>query len=189
MFKCEDVVIKFINLMPLLCILSAIIWNVRFIRDFNDWEMDEGLHFLRILGANTPPMDVGDWMRWKLKPNGVFDIWSFYNKLRDSPSTVFPWKAIWRAKATRRVSFFVWCVAWNKILTGDNLRLRRLVFVDWCIICRHCGATVDHLLPHCEMAYWLWSFVFITFGLSWVIPRSIPDLLFGWWNWMGKHSS
>ena len=81
--------------------------------------MDEGLHFLHILGANTPPMDVGDQMRWKLKPNGVFDIWSFYNKLRDSPSTVFPWKAIWRAKAPRRVSFFVWCVAWNKILTGD----------------------------------------------------------------------
>ena len=128
-------------------------------------------------------------MRWKLKPNGVFDIRSFYNKLRDSPSTVFPWKAIWRAKAPRQVSFFVWCVAWNKILTGDNLRLRRLVFVNWCIMCRHCGETVDHLLLHCEMAYRLWSFVFITFGLSWVIPRSIPDLLFGQWNWLGKHSS
>ena len=165
------------------------IWNVRFIRDFNDWEMDEGLHFLRILGANTPPMDLGDRMRWKLKPYWVFDIRSFYNKLRDSPSIVFPWKAIWRAKAPRRVSFFVWCVVWNKSLMGDNLRLRRLVFVDWCIMCRHCGETVDHLLLHCEMAYRLWSFVFITFGLSWVIPRSIPDLLFRWWNWMGKHSS
>ena len=32
---------------------------------------------------------------------GVFDIRSFYNKLRDSPSTVFPCKAIWRAKAPR----------------------------------------------------------------------------------------
>ena len=39
------------------------------------------------------------------------------------------------------------------------------------------------------MAYRLWSFVFRTFGLSWVIPRSILDLLFGWWNWLGKHSS
>ena len=122
--------------------------------------MDEGLHFLRILGANTPPMDAGDQMRWKLKPNGVFDIRSYYNKLRDSLST------IWRVKAPRRVSFFVWCVDWNKILTGDNLRLRRLNFVDWCIMCRHCGETVDHLLLHCEMAYRLWSFVFITFGLS-----------------------
>ena len=56
-------------------------------------------------------------------------------------------------------------------------------------MCRHCGETLDHLLLHCEMAHRLWSFVLITFGLSWVIPRSIPDLLFGWWNWVGKHSS
>ena len=91
--------------------------------------MDEGLHFLRILGANTPPMDVGHRMRWKLKLNGEFDIRSYYNKLWNSPSIVFPWKAIWKVKAPRRVSFFVWCVAWNKIQTGDNLRLRRLVFV------------------------------------------------------------
>ena len=115
--------------------------------------MEEGLHFLCILGANTPSMDVGDWLRWKLKPNGVFDIWSYYNKLWDSPSIVFLWKGIWRVKVPRRVSFFVWCVAWNKILTGDNPRLRDLDFVDWCIMCRHCGEKVDHLLLHCEMAY------------------------------------
>ena len=150
--------------------------------------MDEGLHFLCILGANTP-LDVGDQMRWKLKPNEEFDIRSYYKKLRDSPSIVFPCKGIWRVKAPRRVSFFVWCVVWNKILTGDNLRLRRLVLVDWCIMCRHCGEMLDHLLLHCEMAHRLWSFALITFGLSWVIPRSIPDLLFGGWNWVGKHSS
>ena len=39
------------------------IWDVRFIRKFYDWEMDEGLHFLHLLGANTPPMDGGDRMR------------------------------------------------------------------------------------------------------------------------------
>ena len=100
----------------------------------DDWEMDEGLHFPCILGANTPSMDVGDQMRWKLKPNGDFDIRSYYNKLRDSPSVVFPWKSIWRVKVPRRVSFFVWCVVWNMILTGDNLRLRGLDFVDWCIM-------------------------------------------------------
>ena len=58
--------------------------------------------------------------------------------------------------------------------------------MDRCIMCRHCGETVAHLLLHCEMAYELWSFVFITFDLSWVVPRSIPDLLFGWWNWLGE---
>ena len=84
------------------------IWDVCFIREFNDWEMDKGLHFLRILGANTPPMDVGDRMRWKSKPNEEFDIRSYYNKMRASPSIAFPWKGIWRVKDPRRVSFFVW---------------------------------------------------------------------------------
>ena len=126
-------------------------------------------------------MDVGDWMRWKLKPNGEFDTWSYYNNLRAPPSIVFPWKGIWRVKAPRLVSFFVWRVAWNKILTGDNLRrLRGLDFVDWSIMCRHCGEMVDHLLLHCEMVHRLWNFALITFGLSWVTPRLIPDLLFGW---------
>ena len=31
--------------------------------------------------------------------------------------------------------------------------------------------------------------MFISFGFSWVLPRSIADTLFGWWNWLGKHSS
>ena len=66
---------------------------------------------------------------------------------------------------------------------------RGLDFEDWCIMCRHCGETVDHLLLHCEMVHRLWNFALITFGLSWVTPRLIPDLLFGWWNWLEKHSS
>ena len=91
------------------------------------WKLDRNKGFIV---NNYYGLLAGDQMRWKWKPNGAFDIWSYYNKLKDSPSTVFTWKAIWRAKAPRRVSFFVWCVAWNKILTGDNLRLRRLDFVE-----------------------------------------------------------
>ena len=57
-------------------------------------------------------------------------------------------------------------------------------------MCRHCGETMDHLLLHCEKAHHqLWRFGFTSFGISWVIPRTIPNLLFGWWNWLGKHSS
>ena len=41
-----------------------------------------------------------------MKPNGDFEIRSFYNKLRGSPSVVFPWKGIWRVKAPRSVFSF-----------------------------------------------------------------------------------
>ena len=102
---------------------------------------------------------------------------------------IFPWKGVWKVKAPWHVSFFVWTVVWDRIFTGDNLRGRGLDFVDWCIMCRRNGETVDHLLLHCGKAYRLWSLVFRSFGFSWVLPRSVADTLFGWWNWPGKHLS
>ena len=32
------------------------------------------------------------------------------------------------------------------------------------------------------------GFVFQKFGMQWVLPAKILDLLFGWYNWFGKHS-
>ena len=87
------------------------------------------------------------------------------------------------------VSFFVWTATQEKILTGDILRCRGFDFVDQCIMCRCNGEMVNHLLLHCEKAYQLWSLVFRSFGISWVLPRSVANTLFGWWNWFGKHSS
>ena len=49
--------------------------------------------------------------------------------------------------------------------------------------------TGDHLLLHCELATELWGFVLKTFGIFWMIPASVVDLLVGWYNWFGKHSS
>ena len=117
------------------------------------------------------------------------NICSFYHKLRNSSSIVFPWKGIWKVKAPQCVSFFVWTVAWNRVLTGDYLWGRGFYFVDWCVMCHCCGKIVDHLLLHCGKAHRLWSFVFNTFGVSWVLSRLVIDFLFGWWNWLEKHSS
>ena len=35
----------------------------------------------------------------------------------------------------------------------------------------------------------LWSFLFRLFHVTWVVPRSVKDLVFGWCNWFGKHHS
>ena len=48
---------------------------------------------------------------------------------------------------------------------------------------------MNHLLFHCKFAYALWSEVFLIFGIQWVMPKIVASLLFGWWNWPGKHSS
>ena len=109
-------------------------------------------------------LGIEDWRSWKLTKNGALDIRSFYNKLRSPLPIIFPWKGVWKVKAPLHVSFFLWTVVWDRILIGDNLRGRRMVFVDWCIMCYCNGETVDHLLLHCGKAYRLWSLVFRSFG-------------------------
>ena len=145
--------------------------------------------FLHTLGSNLPHSEHGDRMIWKLSKKGDFNVRSFYDKLRGPLPIIFPWKGIWKVKVPTHVSFFVWSATWEKILTGDNLRCRGFDFVNWCIMCRCNGETVNHLLLYCGKAFQLWSLVFRSFGISWVLPRSIADTLFGWWNWFGKHSS
>ena len=147
--------------------------------------MDE---FLRLLASNLPSGIDGDRLKWKLTKNGDFTIRSYYHKIYGSSFVVFPWKGIWKVKAPRRVSFFVWTVAWNRILTGDNLWLRGFDFIDWCIMYRCYGETVDHLL-HYGKTYRLWCFIFRIFEISWVPSCTVSDFLFSWWNWLGKHSS
>ena len=86
--------------------------------------------FFRFLASNLPFMTDGDRLRWNLTKNGDFTIRSYYHKLHGSSFIAFPLKGIWKVKAPRRVSFFVWTAAWNKILTGDILRLKVFDFVN-----------------------------------------------------------
>jgi hypothetical protein len=37
-------------------------------------------------------------------------------------------------------------------------------------MCKKNGESVDHLLLHCEVAAWLWNYVFTLFGVEWVMP-------------------
>ena len=95
-------------------------WNVHFIQRPNDWEMGGVDEFLRTLGSNLPPTVNGDRMRWKLTKNEIFDIHSFYNKLRSLLPIILPWKGVWKVKTPRWISFFVWTAVWDRIFTGDN---------------------------------------------------------------------
>ena len=56
-------------------------------------------------------------------------------------------------------------------------------------MCRCSGETVNHLLLHCHVAGVLWSWIFHTFGVLWVLFGKVVDLLFSRWNGLGRHSS
>jgi hypothetical protein len=59
----------------------------------------------------------------------------------------------------------------------------------WCCMCRRGQETGEHLLIHCVVASDLWYAVLRSFGVYWVFPKRIMDLLFGWYNGCGKHVS
>jgi hypothetical protein len=111
----------------------------------------------------------------------MFEVKSFYRVLSPQGSS-FPWKSVWRSQAPPRVAFFVWTVVQNKILTLDNLGRRGLVVVNRCWLCETEGESVDHLLLHCVTASALWNAFFARFGLCWVMPRTVKELIACWWS-------
>ena len=53
---------------------ESVEWNVTFIRDFNDWEVEEVISFMSLIYSNTPKGVGEDAVWWGLKSNGRFDI-------------------------------------------------------------------------------------------------------------------
>ena len=87
---------------------------------------------------------------------------------------------VWQSKVPPRVAFFSWTVALGKILTIDNLWKRHFVVLEWCFMCKGCGEFVDHLLLHYPIAFEMWSMIFCLFGICWVMPQRVVDLLDCW---------
>ena len=130
-------------------------WNVNFLCNFNDWELEGLTSLFQTLHSHSSFKTGGDGLRWRLKGNGIFDISSFYTALQGSPPMSFPWKAIWSVHVLRRVAFFVCSATWDRILTMDNLMRGGYQLVGWCCFCRCSGESTSHLLLHCSFTYGL----------------------------------
>jgi hypothetical protein len=62
----------------------------------------------------------------------------------------------------------------------DNLRKRHVIVMDWCGMSKKSEETMDYLLLHYEVARDLWVSIFRLFGLEWVVPQRVMELLAGW---------
>jgi len=53
-------------------------------------------------------------------------------------------------------------------------------------MCKKHGESVDHLLLHCDVARIVWSSFYRLFGVEWVMPSSVVDLLSAWGTLLGR---
>jgi hypothetical protein len=72
-----------------------------------------------------------------------------------------------------------------KILMHDNLWRQNIMVVEWCCLCKKNGESIDHILLLCDVVRDIWSYFLMLFGVEWVMPRRVLDLLTSWGNSMG----
>ena len=74
----------------------------------------------------------------------------------------------------------------GKLPTIDNLRKRNMVLVNRCCLCKVSAESVDHLLLHCPLAKELWDSILSLFGVSWVMPHQVRELITCWQCGFGR---
>ena len=80
-------------------------WNLNFLRDFNDWELDLVGDFLHILRGHKPSLEE-DSVLWTKGRSGQFKVKEAYSLLAKSDDTGFPSRSIWVARMPTKVAFF-----------------------------------------------------------------------------------
>lgn len=56
-------------------------------------------------------------------------------------------------------------------------------------MCKTCGEFIDHLFLHCKVATKLWSALLQLFGVVWVMPQTVSELLGSWRGQMNNRLS
>lgn len=150
---------------------NSIQWNVDFVRNVNDWEINVISDFFSRIYELKIVQGREDRLMCSHEGNSRFSVHSYYNALICQGVCDYPWKSIWKVKVPSMVAFFCWLVSHDKVMTTDNLRKRGFCVVDWCSMCKKEGESVNHLFLHCEVAKSLWHEIFERMGMAWVMPK------------------
>ncbi|RVX14298.1 putative mitochondrial protein [Vitis vinifera] len=131
-------------------------WNLRFLRGFNDWELNMVVELLQILRSQRITMEE-DLALWKGGKNGKFEVKEAYELLISHSTLLFPKKGIWVENVPSKLAFFAWEATWGRVLTLDRLQKRGWQLPNRCYLCGMDEENVNHLLIHCTMARVLWG--------------------------------
>ncbi|WJZ89560.1 hypothetical protein VitviT2T_008772 [Vitis vinifera] len=154
-------------------------WNLVFVRDFNDWEMDMVGDLLHTLRGHRSSME-DDSVIWRQGRNGRYRVKEAYRMLDKPNSTVFPARGIWVDRVPTKVCFFAWEATWGKVLTLDRLQIRGVQLPNCCFLCGCDEENVNHILLYCIVTRALWDIIFGLIDIKWVLPETVKETLISW---------
>lgn len=92
----------------------------------------------------------------------------------------FLWKALWRAKVPGKVKICIWRGCLNALPTRVNLKVKKVVMDDCCVICGTVPKTVKHIMlptPTLVQHGFLVRWVYI------LCNKKMWDYTIGWQEW------
>lgn len=160
-------------------------WNFHFIRNLFSREVEDLEGMIALLeGLHIVSQSKPDNLIWNACNSKSYSVSSMYNLSLVPTSHVdlrerktFQW--IWKNVAPYRVQCFVWMVKLGKLKTGEFL-LRIGVLHQNHALCKFCGEvieTLDHSLLLCPIVWNLWVEILVWWGIEWVTPCSMDNLL------------
>ncbi|RVW44645.1 hypothetical protein CK203_086888 [Vitis vinifera] len=96
-------------------------WNLRLLRDLNDWEL--GLVGNLLVELRDYSVNVeDDSVFWKKGEDRLFKVKKAYNVLVNSQGLDFPHSNVWVDKVPTKIAFFAWETTWGRSLLWIGCR-------------------------------------------------------------------
>jgi hypothetical protein len=119
---------------------------------------------------------------WGQQPDS-YTILEGYKLAKENPyasPNLTLWKEVWRYKSIPKIDMFIWTLAHNTILTGDNLKRKGWEGPMHCPFCISNEETVAHILLNCSFAQEVWNLALAPWTTQVTLLDEIPNLLLNW---------
>ena len=97
---------------------------MRFIRSFNDWELEETQRFISMINSRRTTRRERDKKFW-MDQYEQYIVKACYRQLEGECSNIIPEGLVWNSCIPPKVSVFLWEVWWGKVLTLNQLKKKK----------------------------------------------------------------
>jgi ribonuclease HI len=182
---------NFLHAQHLLTIWDISKWHSDETKIWKDWNLprspshlhNEETRLITLLQGKSPiATNKKDRRGWGHQ-SGTYTVSEGYKLIKANPyapPNPALWKEVWRFKCIPKIDMFIWTLAHNAILTGDNLKKKGWEGPTHCPFCVSKEETVAHILLNCSFAREVWNLALAPWTNQVPLPDEIPNLLLSW---------